>query len=174
MSQSATPASFSITIDRPPLTVIGNHQCLSSAWSRHYFLDLVIFHRSLIGTNLHRQIPYRLVTIFPAADLYFINSRCVSKDTCPKIRSTTALPLLTKHKIIIVKIFLRVFLSLSLPGLEQKDQRSDKCKVCPTNHYATLNYFQPILIFAKVKLGGYASIDTSIVMLVNNFGCLNL
>jgi len=80
------------------------------------------------------------------------------------------LPLLIEHKIVIVKIFLRVFLSLTLPGLEQKDRRSDKCKVCPTNHYATLNYFHPILIFSKVKLGGYASIDTSLAMLQPHFG----
>ena len=44
-----------------------------------------------------------------------------------------------EHIKIIVEIFLRVFLSLTFPGLEQEDPRNDKHKVCPTNHHATLN-----------------------------------
>jgi len=47
-------------------------------------LDLVIFGCLPIGNHLHRQLPCKLVTIAPSADLHFINSRCVSKDTCPK------------------------------------------------------------------------------------------
>jgi len=97
-----------------------------------------------------------------------------SLDHGMSVHLSTALPLLIEHRIIIVKIFLWVFLSLTFLGLEQKYERSDKCKVYPTNHYATLNYFQPILIFAKVKLGGYASIDTSLAMLIHHLGCLYL
>jgi hypothetical protein len=41
-----------------------------------------------IGSHLYRQPPYKLVTTAPSADLHLINSRCVSKDTCPKTVST--------------------------------------------------------------------------------------
>jgi len=41
-----------------------------------------------IGNHLYRQLPCRLVTIAPSADLHPINSRRVSKDTCPKMVST--------------------------------------------------------------------------------------
>jgi len=44
-----------------------------------------------IGSHLYRQLPYRLVTTATSADLHLINSRCVSKDTCPKTVSTHAL-----------------------------------------------------------------------------------
>jgi hypothetical protein len=44
-----------------------------------------------------------------------------------------------EHIKIIVEIFLRVFLSLTFPGLEQEDRMNDKHKVCPTNHHTTLN-----------------------------------
>jgi hypothetical protein len=37
--------------------------------------------------------------------------------------------------------------------LEQKDWKN-KCKVCPTNHYATLNYIHPILTFCKIQAWG--------------------
>jgi len=43
-------------------------------------LDLVIFGYFPIGTNPHRQLSCRLVTISPLADLHSINSRCTSKD----------------------------------------------------------------------------------------------
>ena len=42
-------------------------------------LDLVISCHFPIGTNPHRQLSCRLVTIFPPADLHLINSRCASK-----------------------------------------------------------------------------------------------
>jgi hypothetical protein len=48
------------------------------------------------------------------------------------------LSLWNEHRDIIVKIFLRVFLSLTFIGLEQKEWRNNKHKVCPTNHHATL------------------------------------
>jgi len=41
-----------------------------------------------IGSHLYRQLPYRLVTTAPSADLNLINSKCISKDTCPKMVST--------------------------------------------------------------------------------------
>ena len=51
-------------------------------------LDLVVSGCLLIGNHLHRQLPCRLVTIASSADIHFINSRYVSKDTCPKMVST--------------------------------------------------------------------------------------
>ena len=44
-------------------------------------LDLVIFCCFPIGTNPHQQLSYRLVAIFPPADLHHINS-----GAYPKIR----------------------------------------------------------------------------------------
>jgi len=46
------------------------------------------------------------------------NKHCLDHDT--SVQLPIALPLLIEHKIIIVKIVLRVFLSLTLLGLEQK------------------------------------------------------
>jgi len=51
-------------------------------------LDLVSFNCFLIGNHLHWQLPCRLVTVASSTDLFFINSRYVSKDTCPKTVST--------------------------------------------------------------------------------------
>jgi len=53
-------------------------------------LDLVIFNCLFIGNHLHRQLPYRLVTVASSIDLYLTNPRYVSKDTCPKTVSTHA------------------------------------------------------------------------------------
>jgi len=71
-----------------------------------------------------------------------------------------------EHIKIIVKIFLRVFLSLTFRGLQQEDRMNDKHKVCPTNHHATLNEIYPNLNFAKFKLGGVPYIKTSFAMLL--------
>jgi len=52
-----------------------------------------------------------------------------------------------------VKIFLQVFLSPTFPGLDKKN-KGVQHKVCQTNHYATLNYIHPNLIFAKIQAWG--------------------
>ena len=90
-SQSATSALFSRVIGRLPVTAIGRLPVLVIGMNTSSLLNLVIFGCFPIGTNLHQQLPCRLVTIVPSADLHFINSRCVSKDTCSKTVSTAPL-----------------------------------------------------------------------------------
>ena len=62
-------------------------------------LDLVVFGCFPIGNHLHRQLPCRLVTIAPSAHLRSTNSRCVSKDTCPK-NGVNKCPPIADYKII--------------------------------------------------------------------------
>ena len=90
MTRSTTPAPFSMTIGEPPLIAIGNHQHQSSAWIHHHpwtWPYSLVFSSAptLIGNSF-----YELVTTFLPADLHLINSRYVSKDTCPKMVSTHA------------------------------------------------------------------------------------
>jgi hypothetical protein len=106
-------------------------------------IDLVVLnleisaHRLVLEEKpLHKGTSWR----FPKDKLSVLN-QALSRSYHECSLSVT-LPLWNEHRVIIVKIFLQVFLSLTFPGFEQKDQRNDKCKVCPTNHYATLIYIQ--------------------------------
>ena len=87
-NQSATSTLSSRVIDR--LLCNGHRQILALVNGTNIpsLLDLVIFGCLPIGNHLHRQLPCRLVTIAPSADPHPINSRYVSKDTCPKTVST--------------------------------------------------------------------------------------
>jgi len=61
------------------------------------------------------------------------------------------LPLLNEHRIIIMKIFLRVFFSLTLQSLDEKIDGVTNAR------YVQPIIMHPILIFEKVKLGDMLS-----------------
>jgi len=88
--KSATPTLFLQSHRQTAFHTHRQSSSLAIGMNASPLLDLVIFGCFPIGTNLHRQLPCRLITIAPSADLHFINSRCVSKDTCPKTVSTYA------------------------------------------------------------------------------------
>ena len=88
-NQSASSALFFRVIGRPPVTAIGKHRHWSSARIRHHFWTWsypVVSHRqpplsaTPLQTGHHCSICQSIS----------INSRCASKDTCPKTVSTHA------------------------------------------------------------------------------------
>jgi len=88
MNQSATSALFFKVMGRLP--VYSHRQNIGIGHRHEYITTSRLGHIRLfpIGSHLYRQLSCRLVTTAPSADLYPINSRCVSKDMCPKMVST--------------------------------------------------------------------------------------
>jgi hypothetical protein len=79
-NQSATSALFFRVIGRLPSANTGTdhrHEYVTTSGLSHIRLFL-------IDNHLHWQLSCRLITIAPSADPHSINSRCVSKDMCPK------------------------------------------------------------------------------------------
>ena len=87
---------------------------------------------------------------------------------------SVVIPLWNKPRNITVKIFLWVFLSLTILGLKQKEWRMTT-QVCPTHHHATLNHIHLNLILpCKIQVSGMGFSEKSYAMLLIHLGYLYL